>query len=283
MITLEMRRRFYAEEIAATSNVRSAAVLEALATVPREQFLRAGPWTVRGEADFLGPARETPDGDPRHVYHNYAIAIDASRQLFNGAPGLLAMVIDRLELKAGDRAIHVGAASGYYTAIMAKCVGPEGRVLAFEVDEPLAAEARRNLVSMPWVEVRHADSAVVDSGVDAMLVNAGITHPLDSWLDALADGGRIVLPLTVGIKGPIGKGLLVLATRTVDRSSFDARVIGFVAIYSAIGLRDDTAAQQLGAALARNPFPTLKRLRRDMHEAAAGCWLHGSGWCLSTE
>jgi protein-L-isoaspartate(D-aspartate) O-methyltransferase len=179
--------------------------------------------------------------------------------------------------------IHVGAASGYYTAIMAKCVGPEGRVLAFEVDEPLAAEARRNLVSMPWVEVRHADAAAVDGGMDAILVNAGITHPLDSWLDALAEGGRIVLPLTVAMKGPIGKGLLVLATRTLDRSSFDARVIGFVAIYSAIGLRDDTAAQQLGAALARNPFPSLTRLRRDMHEAAAGCWLHGAAWCLSTE
>jgi protein-L-isoaspartate(D-aspartate) O-methyltransferase len=284
MITLDMRRRFYAEEIAATSNVRSPAVVEALATVPRERFLSPGPWTVKGEADFLGTPRETPDADPVHVYHNYAIAIDGGRQLFNGAPGLLAMVIDRLELKPGDRVLHVGTATGYYTAIIARCVGPDGYVLACEIDEPLARDARRNLASMPWVDVRHADAAApVDGHLDAILINAGVTHPLDSWLDALASGGRIVLPLTVAIKGPIGKGPLVLATRTADPLSFDARVIGFVAIYSAIGIRSDTAAAQLAAAFTANPFPPLKRLRRDVHPAGAACWLHGSGWCLSTE
>jgi protein-L-isoaspartate(D-aspartate) O-methyltransferase len=284
MIALELRRRFYAEEIAATSNVRSAAVVEALATVPRERFLGPGPWTVRGEADFFGAPRQTPDADPRHVYHNYAIAIDGTRQLFNGAPGLLAMLIDRLELKPGDRAMHVGAATGYYTAVMAHCVGSNGSILAFEIDEALAAEARHNLASMPWVEVRRTDAAApVGEAVDAILVNAGITHPLDTWLDALAEGGRIILPLTVPMKGTIGKGLIVLATRTANASSFDARVIGFVAIYSAIGLRDETAEKQLAAAFGRNPFPQLTRLRRDTHDAGAACWLHGAGWCLSTE
>jgi protein-L-isoaspartate(D-aspartate) O-methyltransferase len=180
--------------------------------------------------------------------------------------------------------MHVGAATGYYTAVMAQCVGPGGRILAFEIDAALAADARRNLASMPWVEVRHADAtAPVGGAVDAILVNAGITHPLDTWLEALAEGGRILLPLTVSMKGTIGKGLVVLATRTTDASSFDARVIGFVAIYSAIGLRDESAEKQLAAAFGRSPFPQLKRLRRDTHEAGGGCWLHGAGWCLSTE
>jgi len=218
------------------------------------------------------------------VYHSYAIAIDEARQLFNGAPGLLAMLIDRLDLKSGDRVVHVGSATGYYTAVMAHCVGRSGRVLAFEVDEALAAEARENLSAMPWVDVRHADATgPIDEGVNAILVNAGITHPLDSWLDSLADGGRIVLPLTVPMKGTIGKGPLVLATRTADPSSFDARMIGFVAIYSVVGLRDDATGKLLAAAFARNPFPPLKRLRRDVHEATAACWLHGIGWCLSID
>jgi protein-L-isoaspartate(D-aspartate) O-methyltransferase len=283
MITLELRRRFYAEEIAATSNLRNDALVEALASVPRERFLGPGPWSVLGEA-FFGAPRETPDADPRHVYHNYAIAIDGARQLFNGAPGLLAMLIDRLELKPGARAVHVGAATGYYTAVMAQCVGSNGHVLAFEIDEGLATEARRNLASMPWVEVRHADAtAGFDGAAEAILVNTGITHPLDAWLDALAAGGHIVLPLTLPMKGPIGKGLIVLATGTADARSLDARVIGFVAIYSAIGLRDETAEKQLAAAFGRNPFPQLKRLRRDTHDAGAACWLHGAAWCLSTE
>ena len=51
------------------ANIRSASVVEALATVPREQFLPPGPWTVRSEADFGAPPRQTDDADPRHVYH----------------------------------------------------------------------------------------------------------------------------------------------------------------------------------------------------------------------
>jgi len=282
---LEMRRRFYAEEIAATSNIGNPAIVEALATVPRESFLRPGPWSVRSESDFFGPPRrQTPDADPARVYHNYAIAIDESRQLFNGAPGLLSMLIDRLGLKPGDRSIHIGAATGYYSAIMAQCVGPTGRVLAFEVDETLAAEARGNLAPTPWVEVRHADaSAPIDEPVNGILVNAGVTHPLDGWLDGLAEGGRLVLPLTVTMRAPIGKGLVVLATRTADPSFFEARVIGFVAIYNAIGLRDDVTEKQLGAALAKTPFPLLKRLRRDRHDAGPACWCHTAKGCLSTD
>ena len=282
MMPLDMRRRFYAEEIEATSHLRNGALVEALATIPRERFLRPGPWTVRGEADLQAGPRQTPDADPRHVYHNVSIALDPARQLFNGAPGLLAMVIDRLNLKPGERAVHVGCATGYYTALVAHCVGPTGSVLAIEVDEALAAEARTNLASAPWVDVTSGDGRDVGGEADAVLVNAGVTHPLDSWLDALKPGGRIALPLTVAMMPSIGKGLMLLLTRGSDPDQLDARVIGFVAIYNAIGLRDDALGQQLGAAMQKQPFPPLKRLRRDAHAATSSCWLHRDGACLST-
>ena len=41
------RRRFFAEEIQAICNLQTAALVEALATVPREQFLPPGPWLPR--------------------------------------------------------------------------------------------------------------------------------------------------------------------------------------------------------------------------------------------
>src|SRR5215831_11413874 len=151
------RRRFYAEEIEATANIKNASVVEALATVPRERFLRPGPWTVRSEADLQQGPRQTPDADPRHVYHNLAIAIDPPRQLFNGAPGVLAMAIDSLAVAPGHRALHVGAGTGYYTAVLARCTGPSGRLVAFEVDAALADRARANLAASPWVDVRHGD------------------------------------------------------------------------------------------------------------------------------
>src|SRR5262245_34905852 len=142
MIDLAQYRRFFAEEIEAVAKVQTPAVVEALATVPREQFLRPGPWTVLADADFMaGTAsrtRTTPDADPRRVYHNIVVAIDPSRQLFNGQPGTLTAWIDALALAPGARVLHVGSGLGYYTAILAQAAGSSGRVLAYEVDELLA-------------------------------------------------------------------------------------------------------------------------------------------------
>jgi protein-L-isoaspartate(D-aspartate) O-methyltransferase len=284
MIAMAERRRFFAEEIEAVANLRNPRLVDALATVPRERFLRPGPWIVKSEADFTAPPRRTPDADPRHVCHNLVVAIDPSRQLYNGTPSLIAMAIDALGLDAGSRVLHVGAGLGFYSALIGHSVGASGRVVAIEVDEALAADARANLRDMPWVDLRHGDaSQPMAEAFDAILVNAGVTHPLDWWLDALAPGGRMVLPLTGSMKamGPtIGKGLLTLVTKR-DATRFDLRVVTFVAIYSAVGIRDDVLDGQLGQAMARMPFPPLKQLRRDTHESCETCWLHAAGCCFS--
>lgn len=284
MSDLAARRRFFAEEVQTVANLRSPALVEALATVPRERYLPPGPWTIRSDSDFGAPPRATPDADPRHVYHNVGVAIDFARMLFNGVPGLLAMAIDRLDVKPGDRVLHLGAGTGYYTALLAQVVGESGRVLGLEVDEKLAARAADNLTAMPWVEARRSDGTkALNEIFDAVLINAGVTHPLDSWLDAMAPGGRMVLPLTATMStmGNIGKGLLLRLTRTADPNRFDVRVLSFVAIFSAIGIRDEALNVDLGKALARQPFPPLKTLRRDPHKRSGSCWLHGSTFCLA--
>ena len=287
---LELRRRFFAEELQAVCNFRSPGLVDAFAAVPRERFLAPGPWTVLGDGGdgFMigGPPkyRTTPDADPAHVYHNVAIAIDAQRQLFNGQPGTLAVYLDVLDLAPGKSVLHVGCGLGYYTAVMAQAVGPSGRVVALEVDESLASAARLNMTSMPWVDVRHGDaSGSLDGRFDAMLINAGVTHALDTWLDALAVGGRMILPITGTMPpmGPtIGKGLAWLLTKE-DDLRLATRPVGIVAIYSAIGLRDDAVNMELGKAMQKSPYPMLKRLRRDQHEMDATCWLHTPGGCFS--
>jgi protein-L-isoaspartate(D-aspartate) O-methyltransferase len=284
-LDLTARRRFYAEEIQITSNLKSASVVEALATVPREQFLPPGPWIIKGEADFQGPPRQTPDADPRHVYHNIGIAIDLSRLLFNGAPGVLGLTIDSLSPAPGHRVLHLGTGLGYYTAILAQAVGPSGRVLGLEVDDGLAASARTNLASYPWAEVRESNgSGPLGEMFDAILINAGVTHPQPAWLDALAPNGRMVLPITASMPamGPIGKGPMILISRGADPSAFSARVVTFIAIYSGIGLRDPGVDSELGKLLMRNPFPPVKAYRRDPHEPGPTCWLHTEHGCLST-
>ena len=282
---LDARRRFYAEDIQLLANLQTASLVDALAEVPRERFLPPGPWTYRSESDMSRVPRVTPGAEPRWLYHNVAIAIDAARQLFNGAPGILGLAIDALALKPGARVLHVGTGPGYYTAVMAHCTGRVGRVLGIEIDPALAAGARTHLAGWPVVEVLEGDGSDLWGGTfDAILINAGVTHPLPVWLDALAPGGRVVLPLTAAMPamGPIGKGLLLLVEKPAGGSAtWPARLLTFVAIYSAVGLRDDGRNAALGQAMQKQPFPAIASLRRDAHEAGPSCWLHAEGACWS--
>ena len=278
------RRRFYAEEIQAVANLRTEALVNALAVVERERFLPPGPWAVRSESDFMAPMRHTPDSDPRHVYHNVAVGIDPSRMLFNGAPSVIAGAIDALSLAPGNRVLHVGAGLGYYTALMARCVGPSGRVLGVEIDPNLATGARENLRDIEWAEFRNGDaSEPLDEAFDAILVNAGVTHPLSGWLDALSESGRMIVPITAtfGPATTIGKGSMLLISATSDRQRFAVRPAGFVAIYSALGIRSEAVNTLIGQALSRTPFAPVKSLRRDAHDPDDTCWVHSPGVCLS--
>ena len=115
--------------------------------------------------------------------------------------------------------LHIGAGLGYCSAVMAHVVGPSRRVVAVEVNDGLAAAARSNVSTMPWIEVRCDGGIAIDRmAFDAILVNAGVTHPQETWIDALAPDGRLLVPLTVEIPGmgaTLGKGVVaVIADQT---------------------------------------------------------------------
>jgi protein-L-isoaspartate(D-aspartate) O-methyltransferase len=281
--TLDEHRRTYAAEVASKAGLRTPGLEEAFANVPREAFLPPGPWLVVGERE---QPRRTAGDDPRFVYEQVSVAIDPERKLFNGAPAFIARLIDVLALRPGGRVLHIGAGLGYYSAIIGHVVGATGSVVAVEIDEGLAAQAQSNLATMPWVSVQCADGSGVVGSVDAILIHAGVTHPREAWLDALAPGGRLIVPLTVempAMGATLGKGVVVIVSRTEDGADFRAEVLSFVAIYSAIGLRDAEIGARLEQALRRTSFPNLTQLRRDQHDSTPACWLHGQTFCLSMD
>ena len=233
-------RRWYARDLRLRTPVtRNMSVVDAFATVPREKFLGPGPWSI---LPFSRPDQPftTPDDAPHWLYHDVLVAIDPARSLNNGMPSFWAHNLDHLDLRRGERVLQVGAGTGYYSAILAEMVGPQGRVTAVEYDAELAARARTN--AEPWrqVEVVSGDGRAHDAGeVDAIVVFAGSTHPAPLWLDRLGDGGRLIMPLTGKNRG----GFMLRAIRHADE--FEAAAIGRVCIFPCMGGCDEDAASRL--------------------------------------
>jgi protein-L-isoaspartate(D-aspartate) O-methyltransferase len=279
-------RRQYAEEICAAANLRSEALVDAFATVPRERFLGPGPWQILSTERSLrrrltrSPSagyQTTPDSDPKHLYQNVLVAIDPSRHLNNGLPSGIAFWLDALDLHPGDHALHVGCGPGYYTAIMAEVVGPAGHITGVEIDADLALRARQNLAYLGNVEVLHGDASEgPDAPFDAIFINAGVSHPRDVWLDSLKPGGRLILPLTTDE----GKGGMLKVER--GERGYAARFISTVSVFPCVGSRDAELSRRLRCALAGGLSKSVKSLRRGGHKADGTCWLHGEGFCLST-
>jgi SAM-dependent methyltransferase len=93
--------------------------------------------------------------------------------------------------------VHIGTGTGYYTAILAYLIGPSGRITGIEYEPELAARAKTNFAAYPNVDIVEGDGALVSfDTADVIYVSAGCTRPAESWLDRLADGGRLILPMT---------------------------------------------------------------------------------------
>jgi len=277
MIDLTAVRSWYAEELRYVAGVKSQAIVRAFAAVPRERFVGPGPWLINN-ATVREPFWPTEDDDPRRLYHNILVAIVPEQRLNNGLPSLWAFLYDQLDLAPGKSVLHLGCGTGYYSAVLAEIVGSRGRVTAVDIEQTLVVRAREALAPWPQVTVINTDGSSYAPGqVDIIIVNAGATHPLSRWLDALASGGQLLLPLT----GEQGWGQTLLVTRRWEGEGFAARFAGYVGIYPFAGARDADAAGQLDAAFKRGDMGEVQSLRRDAHAQEESCWLHGQGWCLS--
>jgi protein-L-isoaspartate(D-aspartate) O-methyltransferase len=291
-------RSWYAEDLKLQAPVRrNIAIVEAFAAVARERFFEPGPWPILSDR-YGGDYLLTPDDDPRWIYHDVLVVIDHTRGLNNGLPSFWARNFDHLDLKRDQRVMQVGAGTGYYTAVLAEIVGPNGHVTAIECDDGLAARARINLGPWRQIDVVHGDGRTHDPGeVDIIIVFAGSTHPAPLWLDRLAPGGQLLMPLTNENRW----GFLLRATRcrdydeagivlptARDRNRFDAVSIGGVGIFPCIGGRDEEAAKRFQAALdglhrgsnfAELPIEALHR-GDPGPEVMDKVWYHGPGFWL---
>lgn len=160
--------------------IRSPVVLNAMAGVPREEFVLTG--------------------DRERAYADRALPIAAPGQTIS-QPLMVAVVVEALELHAGDRALDVGTGSGYQAAVMAAC---GAKVVSIERLEPLAEEAAERLRRLHYdVEVITGDGTlgVPDRApFDAIAVGAAAPRLPVALARQLTEGGRLVIPIADGLR-----------------------------------------------------------------------------------
>ncbi|MFB9263263.1 protein-L-isoaspartate O-methyltransferase [Bradyrhizobium erythrophlei] len=284
---LRVIRAAYAKQILAAANVSNEPLAAAFAAVPREEFVGPGPWMMLrwGSRDYV----PTPEADPAYLYTNDLVALLPERRLNNGQPSLHAYLMHQASPAAGEHVVHIGTGTGYYTAILAHLVGPSGRVTGIEYDPDLAARARANLAPYTNVEIIAGDGTLVAfDPADVVYVNAGCTRPAARWLDGLADGGRLILPMTSdeGFRGgapdQMAQSGAVFRIRR-DGPDYQAAWISPVAIIPCDGGRDEASEKALADAFARGGWQNVTRLYRHQEIPDARCWLRGDGWCLACD
>ena len=171
--------------------IRSLAVLEAIATVPRHLFV---PESVRHRA-----------------YEDSALPIGAGQTI--SQPWVQARSLELLTLNGKDRVLEVGAGSGYQTALLAHLTS---HVFAVERVPALAYTAKE---ALDLAGVRNATVLVGDGTLgwrscapfDAILVAAASPRIPEPLLEQLAPAGRMVIPVGDG-----DQQVLKLVTRQGD-------------------------------------------------------------------
>src|SRR3981189_91568 len=126
MERLEAHRLFFAKLITANGGMPNGKerLVTAFASTPRERFAGPGPWKVFTATGYI----ETPTEDPAFLYQDVVVAVAAERRINIGQPVLHAICLAALDLKAGENVAHIGAGTGYYTALLATLTGPTGSV-----------------------------------------------------------------------------------------------------------------------------------------------------------
>jgi ubiquinone/menaquinone biosynthesis C-methylase UbiE len=113
-------------------------------------------------------------------------------------------VVKTLNLKPGDIVADIGAGTGYFTRRFARVVGPKGRALGLDIEQPLVnymkEDARKlNLINYKAWVIKPDDPELESRSVDVVFL-CNTYHHIDKRVDyfrrlsmSLKPGGRVVI------------------------------------------------------------------------------------------
>jgi len=175
MDAMARRRAEMVDQQIAARGVEDARVLSAMRQVPRERFV--------------------PKNLRKHAFQDSPLPIGLDQTI--SQPYIVALMTEKLLLKATDRALEVGTGSGYAAAVMSMIAA---EVYTIERHGRLALQAARRLTEMGFtnVQVEHGNGYQgwpEQAPFDAIMVSAGGTEVPPPLLEQLALGGRLVVPV----------------------------------------------------------------------------------------
>src|SRR5437660_5636914 len=136
------------------------------------------------------------------VYRDQAIATKTLNGLFvssSSQPTIMAIMLELLELKPGQRVLEIGAGTGYNAALMAHIVGEAGQVVTIDIDEDIVQSARkyRAMAGFDKVLVVCGDGGLGYSSAatyDRIILTVQAWDITPSWWEQLKPHGRLLLP-----------------------------------------------------------------------------------------
>ena len=163
--------------------------------------------TVRRE-DFI------PSGYRDHAYEEIPLPLPGERATIS-CPHSYPLFYEPLGLSEGDRFLEVGVGSGYGTSLAREVVGPEGLVVAIDIDATTLAFARENLERAGYTDVVlvHGDGGLghpAHAPYDAICITAACPDVPPPLIEQLAARARLVAPVLADTR----QGLTLLEKTT---------------------------------------------------------------------
>ncbi len=135
-----------------------ALLLDAFASVRKEDFLFPPPWQVAITTPGYG--RRAVLHDPAELYQDMLVELVAEDRINTGEPSLWAQIFNWSDLRPGMTVFESGSGLGYFTAIIAHIVGPLGAVYFEEPHEKLRDQCRENLKGIANVHAEYPGTSL---------------------------------------------------------------------------------------------------------------------------